>query len=196
MTTKHEKRPAPVVGEHVESEFSDADIADISQEDLRQRSEALDDAQEAWENFAYLSTRKIPCRECGGRGTTAAGSFGDIECPLCHGKRVVEEPGQAPIEMPPFAQLREAITAYGSALADRHLPEGHKGKRYLALPAATTVPTVDAIGELLKQGVTRVKQITAAPVDQKQIDAPAKRSEDQQGEFSDDDLDQAEASDE
>lgn len=193
MTKKHEKRPAPTVGEHVDSQFSDADIADISETDLRQRSEALNDAQEAWENLSFIATAKIPCHECGGRGVTAAGSFGDIECPNCHGKRVVEHPANDPLVPPPFAMLRAAITEYGDALADRLLPAGHRHKRGLALPAASTVPTIDAIGEILKDTMTRAKALKAAPgiVDEKLLgEARKKREGDDGGDFTDDDIDQ------
>lgn len=187
-------RPAPVVGEHIESDFSDADLASISSDDLRARSEALNEAQETFESLAYVSTPKIPCHECGGRGVTAAGSFGDIECPNCGGKRVVERPGNPPIEAPPFAALRAGITAYGDALADRALPAGHRNKRGLALPPASTVPSLESLRNITAELVEKHKAISAPAVDPKLLpERQARNDEDGAGDFDDAELDQAEA---
>lgn len=152
-----------------DSAFSDEDIASnediasiISEEDLRQRSQKLDEAQERWENLAYLATEKIPCPECGGNG-----NVGGYLCPSCMGQRVLESPdSDGPgFEMPKFAELRAAITAYGNALADRALPDGHLAKRQLALPAASTVPTLAALTKLDADGKAKgreLKQLGAA----------------------------------
>jgi hypothetical protein len=126
---------------------ADAAFASLTEEDLRVRSQELHDTQELWEELAYVKNEKIPCPECSGRGAVSAGSLGDI-CVRCEGRRVIDRPGSQPLEMPPFRELRAAITAYGNALADAALPEGHIAKRNLALPAASTVPTVDAITAL------------------------------------------------
>ena len=145
---------------------AEIDAAILTDEDLRQRSQKLDEAQERWENLVYLSTEKIPCPECGGSGRVGSGSFGDT-CVACMGSRVQESPdSDGPgFEIPPFAQLRAQITEYGNALADRELPAGHLGKRNLALPAASTVPTLEAITQLdtdARAKTRALKQLTAA----------------------------------
>lgn len=188
-----------------ENKLTDDEIASavsqITEEDLRQRSEALDDAQGTWEDLAFISTEKIPCRECGGRGTMPAGSFGDIECPRCHGQRVVEHPGNDPFPMPPFAQLREAITAYGNALADRALPAGHRGKRGLALPPASSVPTLESLQKIGADGLAKAKtakQLKAAPgiVDDKLLGERTSKNDDaEDAQFTDADLDEMEHGD-
>jgi len=146
-------------------EFSDTDrdniVASISEEDLRQRSQALDDAQETWEETAYLANPKMPCPECTGAGSISGGSLGDI-CVRCLGARVIEQPGRQKVEMPPFAALRASISAYGDALADRELPAGHKGKRHLALPAPATVVTLEQIQKLAELGLSKARQLEGA----------------------------------
>lgn len=133
---------------------------ELTDEDIRARSQALDDAQETWEEVTYLHNPKMPCPECSGAGSIAGGSLGDI-CVRCMGMRVIDQPGTEPLTMPPFAELRAAITAYGNALADRALPAGHRGKRNLALPAASTVPAVEQLQQLRKDGVAKVRELAA-----------------------------------
>lgn len=117
--------------------FSDADkeaIADmLTDDDLRDRSQALHEAQEKWEKLAYVTVKKIPCRECGGAGSVASGGFGDI-CVACMGTRLEEAPDAEDFEMPDFGKMRLAISAYGNALADLALPDPealHKLRRKL-----------------------------------------------------------------
>ena len=149
-----------------QSEFSDDDVAQVvstlTDEDLRVRSSALNDAQETWEEVAYMANPKMPCPECSGAGSISGGSLGDL-CVRCMGQRVVEQPGRQTVTMPPFAQLRAAITAYGNALADRGLPAGHKGKRHLALPEASTVPTLESIQKLSEEALGKAKQLQGTP---------------------------------
>jgi hypothetical protein len=160
--------------------FTDSDIdaicATLTDDDLRCRAQALHEAQETWEELSFLATPKIPCRECGGSGQVHGGSFGDI-CVGCMGERMVAAPGAPAFHMPDFSGMRRAITAYGDALADRALPTGHKGKRYLALPAASTVPTVAQIDQLQRDGLAQCRQLTAGTApgvfDPKQLPAPA-----------------------
>lgn len=182
--------------------FSDNDIAEIAEEDLRQRSQALDQAQETWEELAYLANPKMPCPECSGAGLVVGGSLGDL-CVRCLGARVIEQPGSHPVELPPFAQLRAAISAYGDALADRALPPGadgssHKGKRHLLLPSPASVPTLEVIQKLNEDGLRKARQLQGAPgvVPNHLLAAPRKekgmRSEDGLGEYEDAELEEME----
>lgn len=150
-----------------QEQLSDKDIADvvasmISDEDLRVRSQALDDAQEAWEEVCYLANPKMPCPECTGAGQVSGGSLGNM-CVRCMGARVIEQPGSTPVEMPPFAELRAAITQYGNAKADHELPPGHRARRNLALPPPTTVPTLDQITQLHGTAIGMSRQLANAP---------------------------------
>ncbi len=161
--------------------FSDQDkediVSQITEDDIRDRSQELDEAQEAWEELAYIANPKIPCPECTGAGSVSGGSLGDI-CVRCLGTRVIERPGSQPMEMPAFAQLRAAIGAYGDALADRALPMGHRGKRGLLLPPPATVPTLEALQALRTQATDHARQLAAgdAPglVDPKLLKDPKK----------------------
>jgi hypothetical protein len=147
-----------------DQEFTDKDIEDIAStitdEDLRARSQSLHEAQETWEELQFIATPKIPCRECGGAGSVQGGSFGSI-CVGCMGERMVAAPGSPKFDMPDFSGMRKAIGAYGDAIADRALPDGHKGKRHLALPAPASVPTIDAIQALAEQGLAKCRQLQA-----------------------------------
>lgn len=184
-----------------DSTFTDKEqediVASLTEDDLRQRSQALHDAQETWEEVAYLANPKMPCPECSGAGSVAGGSLGDI-CVRCLGARVIEQPGRQNIDMPPFASLRAAISSYGDALADRELPDGHKGKRQLALPPAATVPTLEQIQKLSADGLAKAKELEGAPglVDPKLLKAPKKSKglagEGDIGEYEDAELDELE----
>lgn len=167
-----------------DSQFSDADIANIlTQEDLRQRSQALDEAQTTYEKIAYISVPKMPCPECGGQGSVDGGSLSNI-CLGCDGARVVERPDAEPFEMPPFKQLRASISAYGDALADRDIPaqlgdgRPHPGKRNLALPAASTVPSLESLQQLKNDGLTKARQLKegAAALEREMRQLPAPQS--------------------
>lgn len=185
-----------------EAELSDKDkediVASLTEDDLRQRSQALDNAQTMFEEYAWIATPKIPCNECGGSGMVIGGSLGDF-CPTCGGSRVIESPGGHRIKMPPFAELRGAITAYGNALADRELPTGHRARRNLALPPASSVPTLEQLNALSAEALTKVRQLEGATpglVDQKQL-AQAKRAkgltrDGDLGDFDDAELDEME----
>jgi hypothetical protein len=184
-----------------ESAFSDKDkediVASLTEEDLRERSQALHEAQETYEELAYLTNPKMPCPECGGAGSVHGGSLGDV-CVNCGGARVVEAPGGRKVEMPPFAALRWAISTYGNALADHALPVGHRAKKYLELPAPTTVPTLEKIQKLQAEGLAQARQLTGQPgiVDPKLLKEakPAKglSGEGDLGEYEDAELDDME----
>lgn len=151
------------IDEAENNQITDADVADVvaklTEDDIRQRSQALHETQETWEELAFLSTPKIPCRECGASGQVHGGSFGAL-CPNCLGERMVAAPGAPEFVMPDFTSMRAAIGAYGDALALSGLPEGHPKR--LALPAPTTVPTMESIKELQKQALDRCKQLQLA----------------------------------
>lgn len=151
-------------------------VADLDEEDLRARSQKLDEAQELYEEMAYLGVAKMPCPECTGAGSVSSGSLGDI-CVKCFGKRVIDHPGAEPMKMPPFKQLRAAIGKYGDALADRLLLPGddgtpHKGKRNLALPPPPSVPTLEEIQAIYDTGKAKAKELQAAEMPQ--LTAPQK----------------------
>lgn len=143
--------------ELTDEEMEDA-VADLDDSDLQERSQALDDAQTMFEELAYLANPKMPCPECTGAGAISAGSLGDV-CPRCLGRRVVDRPGTEPLKQPDFKQLRSAITAYGDAKADRLLEADHDGKRNLALPAPSSVPTMADIEAIVADGKEFAKQL-------------------------------------
>jgi len=168
---------------HHNTTFSDADIAEIGEEDLRVRLQALDDAQSTWEELAYLANPKMPCPECSGGGYVASGSLGDV-CVRCGGDRVIDQPGGAKVDLEQFKPMRVALAAYGEALDDRLFPDdpdgaraksGLRSRRNLALPAPATVPTLEAIQKLQADGEARVQQahLAGAPgiVDPKRLKA-------------------------
>lgn len=159
--------------------FTDEDkeaIADgISEGDLQGRFQALEDAQEEWEKVAYVAVPKIPCPECGGAGAVAGGSFSDI-CVGCMGARVVPAPGADGFDMPDFKGLRLRLSTYAAAMDDRALPAGHRIKKGLALPPASTLPTLAEITALEMEARKVAKQLRAAPgiVPAGQLAAPKK----------------------
>lgn len=137
-------------------------VAEISDADIAQRFKALDEAQETWEEVSYLANPKMPCPECGGAGAVGGGSLGDV-CVRCMGARVVEQPGRQTVQQPPFAELRAALRAYGDALIDQRLPEGHRAKKGLALPAPETVPPLADLQQLTKDAINVSRQLAGAP---------------------------------
>lgn len=154
-----------------DSQFSADDIANIlTEDDLRKRSQALDEAQTTYEKIAYISVPKMPCPECGGQGSVDGGSLSGI-CLGCEGARVVDRPDAEPFVMPPFKELRAAISAYGDALADRGIPaqladgRAHPGKRHLALPAASSVPSLESLQAIKTDGLARAKQLREGTAD-------------------------------
>ena len=161
-----------------DSQISNADLdaiaATLTDEDIRVRSQALSDAQDDWEAVAAYANPQMPCPECGGAGSVAGGSFSDL-CIRCEGKRTIDMPGSPDFVMPPFAELRKAIGAYGDALADKALPDGHRAKRQLALPPASTVPKLDDISNLRTQAAERSRELRGNVVDPKLLAEAAKR---------------------
>jgi hypothetical protein len=132
--------------------------AELSNNDLRERAELLNEAQQLYEDLAYISVPKIPCPECSGAGQIYGGSLGNL-CPRCLGQRVVDRPGYEVLALPDFAGIRARITAYGDALADRALPAGHRAKKQLTLPAASSVPTLEEIQAIYDKGQDKAKEL-------------------------------------
>lgn len=125
-------------------------MPELTMDDIRERSQELNDAQEEWEEMLAAYSPTVACHECGGNGQVYAGSLGST-CPRCHGQRVLAAPGVEQPESPPFAELRGRITAYGDALAmDKELPP------------VNTVPTLKEIKALGAQVKDTAKQLMAA----------------------------------
>lgn len=86
------------------------DTDDLSLEDLDELADQiapeLEVAADLAERVAFLSIEKMPCPECAGAGAISGGSLGDI-CPGCNGRRVVEHPGAAPVNLPSLAPWRD-----------------------------------------------------------------------------------------
>lgn len=148
-----------------ENEFEDTPTGEstalvLTNDDLRERSEKLDEMQTMFEELAYIQEPKMPCNECAGAGSVDAGSLGNI-CVKCMGARVINRPFYEPLEQPPFAQLRATITKYGDALADRALAEGHGAKKGLELPPASSVFGKKEYNELYTRGRSEVKVLEA-----------------------------------
>ncbi|MBT8454173.1 MAG: hypothetical protein KJO40_19575 [Deltaproteobacteria bacterium] len=187
-----------------DEELTDDEIADVvdslTEEDLRDRSHALNEAEGLYEEVAFLGVPKMPCPECAGAGQIVGGSLGDV-CPRCFGRRVIDRPSADPIERPPFAELRARITAYGDALADRALPDGHQGRRNLALPPASDVPTMAEIQTIADKLKDQAKQLDARQLDGMQLAEPKKAKgmlgdgEEGLGDYNDAELDAMEEED-
>lgn len=153
--------------EETESESTEIEL---TQGDLRERSEKLNELQDLFEELAYVTEAKMPCNECGGSGSVDAGSLGSV-CVKCMGARVINQPFYEPMKQPPFKELRAPITAYGDALADRALPDGHPNKKGLALPPASSVVFgKEKYNELFAEGKTQAKAL-AQDAEAKQLQA-------------------------
>jgi hypothetical protein len=143
---------------------------ELTEHDLRERSEKLDNIQEMYEEMAFMSEPKMPCNECGGTGSVDAGSLGGI-CVKCMGARVINQPFYEPMKQPPFAELRASITNYGNLLKARS--EGEN----VQLPPASSVFGKEQYNELYDQGRTEVRAI-AANEQAKQLQAAGSDCED------------------
>ncbi len=156
----------------------------ISEDDLRLRSQKLNEAQELYEELSYLHNPKMPCPECSGSGAVYGGSLGNI-CVRCMGARVLDKPGFEPLVLPPFATLRRALTAYADGTPDPSL-----------------VPTMADIEELLTKGKEQAKQLQGADPHKDLVLAEPEEAQgllSEEGgldDFSDGQLDELEAEDE
>ncbi len=138
------------------SAFTNDEIADaIAEDEIQRRAEALSAAQGVWEQAAWRAHPKIPCPECTGNGQVVGGSLGD-HCPSCNGTRMVDDQSvDVDFQMPDFKALRDPLNAYGDALIHRRY-----GKP-MALPPASTVPTMAQIAELRASGQQRYQALAA-----------------------------------
>ncbi len=97
---------------------------DLSLEDLDELADQiapeLEVAADLAERVAFLSIEKMPCPECAGGGAISGGSLGDI-CPGCNGRRVVEHPGAAPVDLPSLAPWRDFLRNLDSYKHDQAL---------------------------------------------------------------------------
>lgn len=131
------------------------DSQPLTEEDLDAVASAIESAEAQWNKVAYLGTPKMPCPECGGSGQVYSGSLGSF-CPTCEGARVVDHPSAGEFDGPDFVGMRRALGTYGNALADHALPDGHRAKKGLALPAASTIVRAEVVAELERVGKQRV----------------------------------------
>lgn len=146
----------PAQEDDPDSAFTNAELDQLTEEEIQRRAQALDEAQESWEQAKYRATPKIACPECTGRGTVIGGSLGD-HCPSCNGTRLIDDPGAPDLdfESPDFRTPKAALAAYGDALIWR------RAGRQLALPPVAGLPTMAEI-EKLRQGARAVhRQISA-----------------------------------
>jgi hypothetical protein len=128
-------------------------IEALTAEDIRQRSAALEDAESTWDQVRTQAMPKILCPQCNGNGKVTGGSLGEF-CDRCNGQRMVQDLTVAfDFAMPDFASLRGPIARYG----DAHALRAHGVKA--ALPARSSVPTMETIEALVTQARTRAREL-------------------------------------
>jgi hypothetical protein len=143
---------------------------ELSQDELRERSEKLDEIQDMYTEMAFMQEPKMPCNECGGTGSVDAGSLGSV-CVKCMGARVINQPFYEPMTQPDFAGFRKTITNYGNLLEARA-----KGEQ-VQLPPPSEVFGKEDYNELFATGKAEVKAI-AANEEAKQLQAGGDDPED------------------
>lgn len=117
-------------------------IEALTAEEIRRRSEALEEAQTTWEQVRQQAMPKILCPQCNGNGRVTGGTLGEF-CDRCNGQRMVQDlTVEFDFAMPDFQALRGPISAYGQA----HALRAH-GVR-AALPAKSSVPTMEEIEQV------------------------------------------------
>lgn len=189
--------------EYEDHDITDEEAADVidelSDDDIRERSQALHEAQEEFEEMTFMHAAQhgMPCDECAGAGAVASGSLGNV-CPKCMGRRVIARPGYQPPPAPPFRQLRAGIGVYADALEARKLaaaptcetcrgsgqtntPNGPTAcascggqgvgpsREMPALPPASSVPTMKEIQAIRDKTREMVKAIGPAHPDTKRL---------------------------
>ncbi len=134
--------------------MTDQEIIDaLSAEEVRQRSAALEEAQSTWEQVRAQAMPTILCPQCNGNGRVTGGSLGEF-CDRCNGSRTVQDLTKPfDFAMPDFASLRGPIATY----ADAHALRAH-GVR-AALPAKSSVATIEEIEELITKARTRAREL-------------------------------------
>lgn len=133
---------------------ADEAVAAFSEAEIAERAQAVDDAHGVWESARFKAMPKMPCPACAGNGYIMGG-MSEV-CDGCFGKRVVQDAGEDFVfTMPDFAALKAPLVAYGNALAWRQ-----HGKP-AALPPAESVPTMDAIDQVLQAGRAKHRELGA-----------------------------------
>ena len=128
----------------MQDEHSDdlTDDDELSLEDLDELADQiapeLEVAADLAERVAFLSIEKMPCPECAGAGAISGGSLGDI-CPGCNGRRVVEHPGAAPVNLPSLAPWRDFLRKLDSYKHDQALLS-HDGEKGFDKPKGLAAP--------------------------------------------------------
>jgi hypothetical protein len=168
---------------------------ELSEEELAELAEAIDEAEDLAYKTEYLSAAKMPCPECGGSGTMAAGSLGGAPCLNCNGARFVDHPamhGQKPHHMVrQIRGMRRRFQTYTRLLDwdPRTSSEPQPTQRQLA-EAAAEVPTVAHVQKATIAIAKSSMALPGAPRQQRQLEGqrnPPRRHEDDWGDEWEDD---------
>lgn len=158
----------------------------ITEQDLDEIAEAVEEADDLHQRYMFLSVQKIPCPECGGQGNVYGGSLGNA-CPTCCGARMVDHPGSVQPQLPGFAKERAALGAYVRAQRNQGT------KREVPLPLASSLPRPESI----RMRTTEIREISrrlgSAPQLKGQLAEPKKQAVgslgDGEAEYSDEEID-------
>jgi hypothetical protein len=146
------------------------DVADdeLSLEDLDELADQiapeLEVAADLAERVAFLSIEKMPCPECAGAGAISGGSLGDI-CPGCNGRRVVEHPGAAPVDLPSLAPWRDFLRNLDAYKHDQALLANSGGEGFdkpKGLHAPGRPPTLEDLQAVIADLRGRGERLSAA----------------------------------
>lgn len=141
-------KPIPMTDDEIVRAFTE--------DEIRQRSAALEDAQSTWEQVRNQAMPKILCPQCNGNGRVTGGSLGEF-CDACNGSRVVQDRTKPfDFAMPDFAELRGPIARY----ADAHALRAH-GVR-AELPDKSTVASLETIHALTAAAQQRALELGPA----------------------------------
>ena len=166
---------------------------EYTQEELDEAVREMVEAQDEWDEIAYMVTPKMPCPECGGQGAIDSGSLGAI-CVRCNGARVVDHPAAERIELPDFAAMKKLTRAADRWMLSSKSSEEDRERLKLPPPgAAPPIPTVDYIKGLRKEAAAKAKALPApAPVALPPAEPVRKAIPASLGHWSDEDLDELE----
>lgn len=101
------------------------DAVFVDDADLETIYRDLDEAQRQYEKVAFLAQPTMPCDECGGSGTIAGGSLGNI-CPTCCGARVIDAPYAeelSRLQLPDFGAMRKRLNGEEKLVQQGKLPD-------------------------------------------------------------------------